>query len=231
MDYKPQMRNQNHKFIENWITEMNKRFLVIILLVVIILSSCEDQGSQEVLEPPTEVQPTLLDDVDPSTPAQEPYPGPNEEEPAQVQPPQKEVEPYLEPSEPQENIPEEPDVPLMVPPPQDHEYAPKPEDATLERGKVYIEYTEILLLESYPVQINLLITGTLPDPCHKLRAEAFPADDQNRIDVDVYSVFDSGEMCIQVLEPFEATIPLGAYSVGTYSIWLNGEEIGTVELP
>jgi hypothetical protein len=210
---------------------MNKRFLVVILLLVVILSSCAGEESQEVLEPPTEIQPTLLDEDNPSAPAQEPYPGPIEEEQVQVQPPGKEVEPYPEPSEPQENIPEEPDIPLVVPPPQDHQYAPKPGDATLERGIVYIEHTEILLLESYPVQINLLITGTLPDPCHKLRAEAFPADDQNRIDVDLYSVFDSGEMCTQVIEPFDATIPLGAYAEGVYSIWLNGEEIGTIELP
>ena len=101
----------------------------------------------------------------------------------------------------------------------------------MERGIVYIENTEILLLESYPVQVNLLVSGNLPNPCHKLRAIAYPADDQNRIDVDVYSVFKSGEMCTQVLDPFEATIPLGAYTGGVYSVWLDGEEIGTIELP
>lgn len=207
---------------------MNKKSLVVIfLLFLAILSSCSSEQAQEVLEPPIEAQPTSIDDHSPSTPAEEPYPGPVEEAPVKVQPPKEEVEPYPEPSEPQENVLEEPGVL----PPQDHEYAPKPGDATLERGIAYIEDVEILLLESYPVQIRLLLTGNLPDPCHMLRAEAFPADDQNRIDVNVYSVFDSGEMCIQVIEPFEATIPIGAYAEGTYSIWVNGEEIGTVDLP
>lgn len=204
---------------------------VLILGLTLLISACDGNGIPKDIEPPIEVQPTLVEGDSPLDPGMEPYPGPSGDEPVQSQPSDEEAEPYPEPSEPKEGVPEEPDIPLAVPPSQDHEYAPKPGDATLEKGIVYIEYTEILLLESYPVQVNLLISGNLPNPCHKLRAIAYPADDQNRIDVNVYSVFKSGEMCTQVLDHFEATIPLGAYAEGTYSIWVNGEEIGTIELP
>jgi hypothetical protein len=29
-----------------------------------------------------------------------------------------------------------------------------------------------------------------------------------------------------MLEPFEATIPLGTYPSGTYPVWVNGVEVG-----
>lgn len=205
--------------------------IIFTLGLTLILSACNSERASKDIEPPIEGQQPLLEGDSLLGSGMEPYPGPSGDEPVQSQPPAKEVEPYPEPSEPKEDVPEELDNPLPVLPAQDHEYAPKPGDATLEKGIVYIEYTEILLLESYPVQVNLLLSGNLPNPCHKLRVIAYPADDQNRIDVEVYSVFKSGEMCTQVLDPFEATIPLGAYTEGVYSVWLDREEIGTIELP
>lgn len=214
--------------------------LFFFLLTAVLLGSCDGGTIPLKTESPLQVQPMLTDDntsaVEEVEEAQatallgEAYPEPGDEQPVQGQEPGQGQEPYPEPVEPKEPDSEPPVVPPAVPPPDDHEYAPKPGDISLERGNVYIDYTEILLLESYPVQINLLVTGNLPNPCHELRAIAYAADDQNRIDVEIYSVFESGLMCTQVLEPFDATIPLGAYALGTYSVWVNGEEVGTIEL-
>ena len=156
-----------------------------------------------------------------TAPAEEPYPAPDQ--PVEALPTEQPGEPYPGPVEP--NLQD------SVPPPEDHEFAPKLEDAGLDRGNVFLESTEILMLESYPVQVQLLLVGNLPTPCHKLRAVVSPPDDQNRIDVEVYSVVDAEMICTQVLEPFEASIPLGAYTEGSYSVWLNGEEIGSFDLP
>jgi hypothetical protein len=63
-------------------------------------------------------------------------------------------------------------------------------------------------------------------PCNQLRVADNPPDEQNRIDVDVYSVSDPTQMCIQVLEPFEANIGLGSFPSGHYSVWVNGDMVG-----
>ena len=98
------------------------------------------------------------------------------------------------------------------------------------KGNVYLDSTEIVLRESYPVQAALVIRGSLPTPCHELKVEVSPPDDQSRILVSVYSVSDPNQVCIQVLEPFEETAELGLFTQGTFSVWVNGESVGEIEL-
>jgi inhibitor of cysteine peptidase len=96
------------------------------------------------------------------------------------------------------------------------------------RGQVDIASSEVILLESFPVQVRLNLKGALPTPCHQLRAEVSGPDDQKRIDVEVYSLVDPEEVCVQMLEPFETSINLGSFPSGTYSVWVNGEEVGDI---
>jgi hypothetical protein len=99
-----------------------------------------------------------------------------------------------------------------------------------ERGPAYVETSELLLLESSPVQAQLKVTGALPTPCHALKWEVHGPDPEGRIDVVLYSVADPDLACIQVLEPFEASIPLGAFESGRFPVSLNGEPTGTIDL-
>lgn len=106
---------------------------------------------------------------------------------------------------------------------------PIPGEATLSRGEATISESEVLVAESYPPQIFLSLKGTLPTPCHHLRAKLEKPDSQNRIMVEVYSLYDPGEICIQVIEEFETSLPLGSYADGAYTIWVNGEQVGEFE--
>jgi len=103
---------------------------------------------------------------------------------------------------------------------------PIPGEATMKRGEVTIEKSEVLLLESYPVQVTLSLKGTLPTPCYHLRAKISRPDTENRIQVEVYSLYDPTEICIQMLQAFDTSIPLGSYPAGSYTVWLNGSKIG-----
>ncbi len=121
----------------------------------------------------------------------------------------------------------------MVEPPErkpplpiNSEHLPEREDSNLAQGNVFIDHAELLIRESYPVQIALALQGSLPTPCNQLRVIAKPPDEQNRIHVEVYSVVDPTLICVQVLEPFEANIGLGSFPTGHYSVWVNGEMIG-----
>jgi hypothetical protein len=105
-------------------------------------------------------------------------------------------------------------------------FAPQPDDTNLTRGTVYINEASLIIRESFPPQISLTLAGDLPTPCNQLRAEIHPPDAENKIMVDVYSVVDPTQVCIQVLEPFEESIDLGTFPTGHYTVWVNGEMAG-----
>jgi hypothetical protein len=104
-------------------------------------------------------------------------------------------------------------------------YDVQPGDGNLARGAVFIEEYGLLTMESYPLQFMLSLSGTLPDPCHRLRAVIQPPDAENKIFIEVYSVADPNTMCIQVIEPFQLNLPLGSFPTGHYMVWVNGKLI------
>lgn len=97
------------------------------------------------------------------------------------------------------------------------------------RGPVFIDQAELLIRESFPIQVDLHLSGSLPTPCASLGWSVGEPDEQGRIEVEAYSSQDAAVVCIQVLQEFEENISLGAFSTGAYSIWLNGELIGEFE--
>ena len=88
---------------------------------------------------------------------------------------------------------------------------------------------EILVLESNPEQYSLHIVGSLPNPCYKLRISLTPLQDGS-INIEAYSLTERGSICIEVLQSFEATLPLNALPKGGHLILLNGEELGRITI-
>ncbi len=124
-----------------------------------------------------------------------------------------------------------PDAPVTGGPgsfggPGPNPWAPQPGDATLARGAAVLEASQLRVMESFPVQVMLSLSGHLPTPCHQLRVTTSVPDAQNRIQVSAYSVVDPGQACTQVLQPFQAQIPLGSFPAGSYTVWVNGEMVG-----
>lgn len=107
-------------------------------------------------------------------------------------------------------------------------YEPQPDDAKLERGQVLLdlESSRVVIRESLPAQVSLILNGSLSTPCHKLRIVVTPADPQKEIRLEIYSVFDPKEVCITLVQPFNATIPLGSYSGGHYTVYVNDQLAG-----
>ncbi|MEX2230191.1 MAG: hypothetical protein WEB13_11205 [Dehalococcoidia bacterium] len=92
---------------------------------------------------------------------------------------------------------------------------------------VFVDTTDVLLLESYPVQVVLHVTGTLPTPCHRLAHDV--TDDGSRIDVTLTATTNA-EACIQVIAPFDERIALGSFAAGARTVWLNRERVGEFAL-
>jgi len=105
----------------------------------------------------------------------------------------------------------------------DNPFAPIPGDTKWVSGKAFLNVSEVEVKNNN--EVSLKLAGDLPTPCHKLRVMISEADDEKMIHIEVYSVANPEEMCIQVLSPFEVKIPLGFYDEGEYTIVVNGEQI------
>lgn len=116
-------------------------------------------------------------------------------------------------------------IPPLVEPSVQPAY-PLPGDGQTQIDSVFIESSELLTMESYPLQFSLVLSGYLPDPCHHLRYTVNPPDENNKINIEVYSIADSSNACIQVVAPFETAIPLGSYPSDHYTIYLNNKLMG-----
>jgi inhibitor of cysteine peptidase len=186
-----------------------KRFLIVLTLLAVTLSACVSVP------------------VDPAAGTEAPANEAPQEAPAgtETQAPTEEMPSMTEAPNPDDPVTSE-DTPGA---PEDTEPSPLdplPNEENLIRGNVFLEEVDMLVLESFPVQIVLHLQGHLPSPCHNLRAEVSEPDDQNRIQVEVYSLVDPAVMCAQVLEEFDTRISLGSYPSGDYTVWVNGEQVG-----
>lgn len=158
----------------------------------------------------------------PTIPTQQPVPSP-------TMPPARATDtraPLATPTQPRAPIANTPTRPSGTPP-----FLPAPGDGMMDRGNAFIDSAELRILESFPPQVLLTLQGSLPTPCHQIRVRPSPPDRENKIQVEVYSVSSPGAICIQVLAPFDANVPLGSFPKGKYTVWVNGEQVGTFDAP
>jgi hypothetical protein len=88
-------------------------------------------------------------------------------------------------------------------------------------------------MESYPIQVKLMLAGSLPTPCHRLRVVVPEPDDEGKIMIEVFSLVDPDQMCAQVLTPFEQYLDLDLTNLldGSFSVFINGEFTGAFNYP
>lgn len=85
-----------------------------------------------------------------------------------------------------------------------------------------VEEIEIVILESFPVQVHVITRGNLPDPCTEI-SEVLQEREGDTFFITI-KTYRSPGFCIQVLAPFEEIIPLEVYGLpaGTYTVDVNG---------
>lgn len=108
-------------------------------------------------------------------------------------------------------------------------FDPQPGDEKLMRGNVFVTSAQLLQLESYPVQVRLSVKGSLPTPCHQLRARV--TQSSALIQIEMYSLVSPNVACVQVIKEFTASIPLGHFSAAKYAVMLNGKSVGEISAP
>ncbi|WP_455367209.1 hypothetical protein [[Eubacterium] cellulosolvens] len=97
------------------------------------------------------------------------------------------------------------------------------------KGMADVDEIEIIILESFPVQVNVIARGNLPDPCTEIYV--MTGREANTFFITIATSRPADAVCVQVVTPFEEIIPLdvAGLKAGIYTVEVNGVN-GTFEL-
>lgn len=90
-------------------------------------------------------------------------------------------------------------------------------------GVANVDSIEVIIMESFPVQINVKARGTLPNGCVTIDEVAIDRAD-NEFNIAISTIQDPIRVCTQAVVPFEETIPLDVLGLeaGSYQVNVNG---------
>ncbi len=110
--------------------------------------------------------------------------------------------------------------PEAEPTPAGTEVAEEPEAVS---GEANVESLQILILESFPVQVNVIASGELPDGCTSL-VDPTPRREGNTFVVNLATTRVQDEICTQAVVPFDKVIslPVEGLQAGDYTVAVNG---------
>jgi hypothetical protein len=94
-------------------------------------------------------------------------------------------------------------------------------------GEVWVTSAELRIMESFPIQVMLDVTGEKPTPCHEVFWTA--EDTGDAIEIEMISQIASDQSCTQVIEEFIVAVPLGSWDNEAREVYLNGELAGSFE--
>lgn len=97
---------------------------------------------------------------------------------------------------------------------------------TVGESPLYIDEIDVLVAESFPVQLFLHVIGNAPTPCHQV---AYSIEtDGDHIEVQLTTVAADG-MCAQVLQPVDVSVPLGSAHLPVTVTVNDGEFVRAVD--
>ena len=86
--------------------------------------------------------------------------------------------------------------------------------------------SDVLVMESYPMQVVVELRGDVPSPCHDIHWEIADPNEDNEIHITVWSIVDPRAKCASLIEAFEERISVGDFEEYGYSVWVNGVKVG-----
>ncbi|MHB1319244.1 MAG: hypothetical protein ACYCYF_11550 [Anaerolineae bacterium] len=101
--------------------------------------------------------------------------------------------------------------------------APTPAPVVAVEGTAVVDTVDVLVMESFPVQVSIAVKGNLPDGCTEL-GEMDVTRDGTTFRVSVLTTRPEDAACTQALVPYELKIPLDVVGLdaGTYTVDVNG---------
>ena len=95
-----------------------------------------------------------------------------------------------------------------------------------QQNLVRVDSVDVLIMESFPVQVSLAVSGNKSVPCVELLPAAVARQNNQFTVVLAETVLGPAESCIAVIDPFELNVSLDVLGLaaGTYSVDVNGVE-------
>ncbi|MBE0670876.1 MAG: hypothetical protein IH588_09835 [Anaerolineales bacterium] len=123
-------------------------------------------------------------------------------------------------------------VPTSTPPPtiaapvmiqvEENPYRPQTSDVSLKLAGAIINSTNLIeRFDLDPFRVEVIISGSVPSVCNELRINVAPPNKDYQIYIEVYSLVNTDINCDNVFQQFEASLLLGVYSNGRYTVWVN----------
>lgn len=100
-----------------------------------------------------------------------------------------------------------------------------PSDGAVTHGMATVDEIEILMMESFPIQVTVVARGYLRDGCTEIDEVQQRFDPQtNTFIIEITTVRPADAVCTQALAPFEERVSLDVYArpAGTYTVDVNG---------
>ena len=92
--------------------------------------------------------------------------------------------------------------------------------------KAIVESIEVLMLESFPLQVHVNVKGQLPDGCTTVYDSWSGQTGDYTFEVHIQTARPQDAMCTQALVPFEENVALDVYGLpaGTYTVVVYDQE-------
>jgi len=96
------------------------------------------------------------------------------------------------------------------------------DDRTYIGGVAMVDSVDVRILESFPVQVQVVVQGNLPDGCTEID-EAIVEREGDRFDVTLTTRRPADALCTQAIIPYEQIIPLNVDELpaGEYTVNVN----------
>ncbi|MCK5523352.1 MAG: hypothetical protein KAI83_09495 [Thiomargarita sp.] len=90
------------------------------------------------------------------------------------------------------------------------------------KNEASVEHINVKVLESFPVQVNVAVWGSLPDDCTHID-DIIEDRSGNTLIVKILTTYQKDKPCTQGIKPFQEIIPLNVdgMSAGVYTVKVN----------
>jgi hypothetical protein len=96
----------------------------------------------------------------------------------------------------------------------------------------FIENVVLMMTKTVPHQPMLRVTGDLPTGCYSLHYKVYALDADWQVRVSLAVVPPApGINCTQVVTSITQYIPLGNLAAGLYTVFVNGQKVGSLQVP
>jgi hypothetical protein len=115
------------------------------------------------------------------------------------------------------------DAPSPTPPETGATLTPGTPTGNTVSGLALVETIDVLIMESFPVQVQVIARGALPDGCTTID-QAVSEREGNEFRVTITTVRPADAICTEALVPFEEAVRLDVLNLpsGTYTVDVNG---------